>query len=116
MTALEAIQTVQYMTVKQKRFAILEAESWEKLLSWLESLEDSRIVKQAYQELDAANGDREKADWRQWDELKTELESTMMTPKLPLDEAAKLLLDDYENDEELTAFTALDGDDIHETW
>ncbi len=29
-------------------------------------------------------------------------------------EAAKLLLDDYKNDQELTAFTALDGDEYYE--
>ncbi|GEM_PF-681299 len=30
-------------------------------------------------------------------------------------EAAQLLLDDYQNDEELIAFTALDKEDFHET-
>ncbi len=33
--------------------------------------------------------------------------------KLELEAAAKALLADYENDEELTAFTALDGEDFH---
>ncbi len=32
---------------------------------------------------------------------------------LPLEEAAELLLDDYLNDEELTAFAALDGEPVH---
>lgn len=36
--------------------------------------------------------------------------------KLPLADAAKILLVDYETDGELTGFTALDGDEIHETW
>jgi len=31
-----------------------------------------------------------------------------------LESAAELLLADYENDEELTAFTVLDGEDFHE--
>ncbi len=31
-----------------------------------------------------------------------------------LAEAAKLMFNDYENDEELTGFTALDGEPIHE--
>ena len=33
------------------------------------------------------------------------------TPKLPLEEAAALLHSDYAEDEELTAFTVLDGED-----
>lgn len=33
--------------------------------------------------------------------------------KLPLDEAAKLLLQDYMEDENLTSFTALDGEDFY---
>lgn len=35
------------------------------------------------------------------------------TEKLPLEEAAALLLSDYENDEELTAFTSLDGEEVY---
>ena len=31
-----------------------------------------------------------------------------------LEAAAELLISDYENDEELTAFTVLDGEDFHE--
>ncbi len=35
---------------------------------------------------------------------------------LPMAEAAALLLADYNSDEELTSFTVLDGEDLHETW
>lgn len=36
------------------------------------------------------------------------------TDKQQLAEAAQLMLHDYERDEELTVFTALDGDPVHE--
>ncbi|MEM8525375.1 MAG: hypothetical protein AAGG68_12115 [Bacteroidota bacterium] len=35
--------------------------------------------------------------------------------KMSVKEAAQLLLADYENDEELTAFTVLDEEDFYET-
>ena len=35
---------------------------------------------------------------------------------LPLPEAAKMLLDDYKMDKDLTSFTSLDGEDFHATW
>ncbi len=40
----------------------------------------------------------------------------MSDEKLPLAEAAKLLMGDYETDGELTSFTALDGEDIYVAW
>ncbi|MCA9947413.1 MAG: hypothetical protein KC449_28235 [Anaerolineales bacterium] len=36
--------------------------------------------------------------------------------KLPLEEAAQLLRQDYLSDSELTAFTAIDGDEFHAAW
>lgn len=35
---------------------------------------------------------------------------------LPLEEAAKLLREDYLSDSELTVFTAIDGDEFHAAW
>jgi hypothetical protein len=32
MTALEALQAVQFVTVKKKRFAVIEIEEWEALI------------------------------------------------------------------------------------
>ena len=36
--------------------------------------------------------------------------------KLPLREAAQLMLEDYTSDPELTAFTSLDGEEFNEAW
>jgi PHD/YefM family antitoxin component YafN of YafNO toxin-antitoxin module len=61
MSGLEALQSVQFVTVKGRRLAILSAEDWEALLDWLEDLEDAQIGREALNQLRAAAGDRERA-------------------------------------------------------
>ena len=73
MLGLEALQSVQYVTVKGKRFAVVDAEDWEALIEWLETIEDLEIARQAVAALRKADGDREKAGWLQWDEVRGEL-------------------------------------------
>jgi len=73
MTGLEALQSVQYATVKGKRFAVINVTDWEALIEWLETLEDVQIAKQAYAELEAFEGDRDRAGWLRWDNVKEEL-------------------------------------------
>lgn len=48
MTGLETLQNVQYVTVHEKRFAVIDADDWEALLEWLESIEDVEAAQQAY--------------------------------------------------------------------
>lgn len=74
MTPLEAVQTVQFVTVKQKRFAVIEAEEWEALIEWLETLEDLQVFREAYRQLEAAGGDREQAGWLRWEDIRDEIE------------------------------------------
>ena len=73
MSGLEALQSVQFVTVKGKRFAILSADDWDALIDWLETLEDTQIARQAYVELQAAGGDRKRAGWLEWDAVADEL-------------------------------------------
>lgn len=73
MTALEALQSVQFVTVKGKRFALVNADDWEAVVEWIETLEDVDIAKEAIAELKAAGGDREKAGWLEWDAVEAEL-------------------------------------------
>ena len=73
MTALEALQSVQFVTLKGKRFALVNADDWEALIEWLETVEDVDIAKYAMAELKAAGGDREKAGWLEWDSVAAEL-------------------------------------------
>ena len=66
MTGLELLQSVQFATVKGKRFAVLNADDWEALIEWLETLEDENIAKKALPDLKAAGGSRRKAGWLEW--------------------------------------------------
>ena len=74
MTALEALQSVQFITVKGKRLAVLSAEDWEALIEWLETLEDVQTAREALARLDAAGGDRAQAGWLKWEDVESELE------------------------------------------
>jgi hypothetical protein len=73
MTGLDALQSVQFVTKKGKRFAILSAEDWESLIEWLETLEDTKIAREAFAELKAAKGNRRRAGWLEWNAVKDEL-------------------------------------------
>lgn len=74
MTGSEALQSVQFVTVKGKRLAVLSADDWEALIEWLETLEDVAIAKEAFAQLKAANGDRTKAGWFKWSDVADDLE------------------------------------------
>ena len=74
MTGLEALQSVQYVTVGKGRFAVIGVDDWEALIQWLETLEDLQVAKEAFAELRAFDGNRERAGWLRWDEVKEELE------------------------------------------
>jgi hypothetical protein len=74
MTGLETLQSVQYVTAKGKRLAVLSIDDWEALIEWLETLEDVQIAEQTYKELEAFDGDRERAGWLKWDEVRETLE------------------------------------------
>jgi hypothetical protein len=74
MTGLDALQSVQFVTAHGKRFAVLSAEDWEVLIEWLETLEDSRIAREAFDELKAAGGDRKRAGWLEWDAVAGEID------------------------------------------
>ena len=73
MTGLDALQSVQYVTVEGKRFAVLDMDDWEALVEWLEDVEDSQIVREALAQLEAAEGDPERANWFAWDDVKHDL-------------------------------------------
>jgi hypothetical protein len=73
MNALEALQSVQYVTARGRRLAVVGIDDWEALIEWLETLEDTQIATQVYDELRALGGDRERAGWLKWDEVKATL-------------------------------------------
>jgi hypothetical protein len=74
MSGLEALQSVQFVTAKGKRLAVLSIEDWEALIEWLETLQDVRVARQAFAELKAAGGDRQRAGWLEWKTVAGEIE------------------------------------------
>ena len=73
MTGLDALHSVQFVTKKGKRLAVLSAEDWESLIEWLESLEDVQVAIEAFANLKEAKGSRKRAGWLEWDKVKDEL-------------------------------------------
>ncbi len=73
MTGLEALQSVQFVTRKGKRFAVLSAEDWQSLIEWLETVEDVQTARQAFADLKAARGNRARAGWLAWEDVADEL-------------------------------------------
>jgi hypothetical protein len=73
MTGLDALHSVQFLTNKGKRLAVLSADDWECLIDWLETVEDLQIARQAFRELKAAKGNRRRAGWLEWKAVKDEL-------------------------------------------
>jgi len=69
MNAMQALQSVQFVKAKGKRYAVLSADEWEALIEWLETLEDLEVVREAISDLKAAGGDRKKAGWMNWDSV-----------------------------------------------
>jgi hypothetical protein len=73
MTGLDALQSVQYVTVEGKRFAVIDMDDWEALVEWLEDVEDSEIIREAITQLQTADHDPERAGWLDWDSVKNDL-------------------------------------------
>jgi hypothetical protein len=67
MTGLEALQSVQYVTVQGKRLAVINMNDWEALIEWLETVDDVQTAREAFAALKAAGNDRERAGWLKWD-------------------------------------------------
>ena len=74
MSGLEALQSVQFVTVNGKRVAVIDGDEWEAMLEWLETLEDMDAARQAFAVLRAAGGDRRKAGWLTWEDTEKQLE------------------------------------------
>ncbi len=74
MTGLDMLQSVQFVDVRGKRFAVLSVEDWEALIEWLEDREDLRLARAALADLAAAGGNPAHAGWLRWDDVAHELE------------------------------------------
>lgn len=73
MTGLDALQSVQFVTAKGKRFAVIDADDWESLIEWLETLEDVQIAREAFAQLKKAKGNRAQLGCKKWTDVRDEL-------------------------------------------
>lgn len=73
MTGVETLQSARYVTVKNRRFVVLDADDWEALLEWIETIEDIKAFQESQAQLEAAGGDPEKAGWLRWEDVRDEL-------------------------------------------
>lgn len=74
MAGIDALQSVQFVTIKGRRFALLSADDWEALIEWLEDIEDLEIAREALVALKAAGDDPKRAGWLDWKTVEQELE------------------------------------------
>ncbi|BDA70708.1 hypothetical protein RIVM261_062560 [Rivularia sp. IAM M-261] len=74
MKGIEALQSVQFVTVKGKRLAVVDADSWEALIEWLETLEDMQIARKELVKLKNVGNNPEQAGYLKWDDVEHELE------------------------------------------
>jgi hypothetical protein len=72
-TGLEALQSVQFVAVRGERLAVISLGEWEAMVEWLEAVEDTEVARQAYDEPEASGGDRERAGWFRWDQIRDDL-------------------------------------------
>ncbi|MCB0520358.1 MAG: hypothetical protein H6577_06700 [Lewinellaceae bacterium] len=81
------------------------------LIAWIASIDDKGVLEKLYAVKKALEPEKQSK--------KKPQASSQAADQLNRDEAlqkaAQLLLKDYENDGELTAFSILDGEDIYET-
>ena len=73
MSGLEALQSVQFVTVKGKRLAVVDSADWESLIEWLETVEDVQIARNAIRQLKSAGGNRKRAGWLEWKKVSGKL-------------------------------------------
>lgn len=73
---IEALQSVRFAIGQDGKATdvIVSIETWEKLITWLEDLEDSRVVKSGLARLKAVQGDTQKAGLIPWTEVESELD------------------------------------------
>jgi hypothetical protein len=72
-SGFDILQSVRFIASNGRRFAVLDADDWDALVEWLETLEDTGIARDAYERLKAAGGDRERAGWKEWQAVRGEI-------------------------------------------
>ncbi len=74
MTVIEALKSAQFVVDNDghQTAVLLDIQSWEALLNWIENITDTKIAAQGLTELEAAGGRPQQAGWLDWDEINEE--------------------------------------------
>jgi len=71
MTVIEALKSAQFVVDNRGRqtAVLLDIQSWQALLDWIEDMTDIKVATQSLMELEAADGRPQQAGWLDWDEI-----------------------------------------------
>ena len=74
MTIVEALKSAQFVVDNegQQTAVLLDIQSWEALINWIEDITDLKIAAQALTELEVAGGRPQQAGWLAWDDIREE--------------------------------------------
>ncbi|RME43240.1 MAG: hypothetical protein D6796_13395 [Caldilineae bacterium] len=75
MTVIDALKSAQFVVDNRGRqtAVLLDIQSWQALLDWIEDVADIKIATQSVAELEAAGGRPQQAGWLDWDKIGEEL-------------------------------------------
>lgn len=71
MTIIEALKSAQFVVNNegQQTGVLLDIQSWEALIDWIETISDTKLAKQALTRLEAEGGRPQQAGWLDWDDI-----------------------------------------------
>ena len=74
MTVIEALKSAQFVVDNSghQTAVLLDIQSWEVLLNWIEDITDIKIAAQGLTELEMTGGRPQQAGWLDWDEISEE--------------------------------------------
>ena len=74
MTVIEALKSAQFVvdTSGRQTAVLLDIQSWEALLNWIEDITDIKIATHGLTELEMTGGRPQQAGWLDWDEISEE--------------------------------------------
>ena len=74
MTVVDVLKSAQFVVDNkgQQTAVLLDIESWQALVDWIEDLVDVKIASEALSELKSAGGHPQQAGWLAWEEISEE--------------------------------------------
>lgn len=74
MTVVEVLKSAQFVVDNKghQTAVLLDIESWQALVDWIEDLIDVKIATEALSEIEVAGGRPQQAGWLAWEEISKE--------------------------------------------